>query len=115
MMAIERITSSQFRMLVLYSTCSTSILSMPLILGSMAGRDSWWIVLLGTLLGAPIVFMLLTLARWYPKSTFFSNKPSDCRQEVGTAMRNCLYASTTTNRFNKAALFNSLYHNSPLS
>lgn len=83
MMAIERITSSQFRMLVLYSTCSTSILSMPLILGSMAGRDSWWIVLLGTLLGAPIVFMLLTLARWYPKSTFFQISQAIVGKKLG--------------------------------
>lgn len=83
MMNLERITSSQFRMLVVYSTCSTSILSMPLILGSMSGRDSWWIVAIGTLLGAPIIFMLLTLARWYPKSTFFQISQAIVGKKLG--------------------------------
>ncbi|WP_078392542.1 GerAB/ArcD/ProY family transporter [Shouchella patagoniensis] len=72
----QHISSSQFRMLVIYSTCSTSVLSMPLILGTLVGRDAWWIPLIGTVLGFPFILLFVIMSRWYPTTDFFgmSNK-----------------------------------------
>ncbi|GAF23962.1 MULTISPECIES: GerAB/ArcD/ProY family transporter [Shouchella] len=70
-MSKEKLTTNQFRMLVLFSTCSTSLLSMPLILGTMVGRDAWWIVIFGTLLGLPHIFLFQMLARRYPQKDIF--------------------------------------------
>ncbi|RQW18544.1 hypothetical protein EH196_16335 [Bacillus sp. C1-1] len=83
-MSKEKLTTNQFRMLVLFSTCSTSLLSMPLILGTMVGRDAWLIVLLGTLIGIPHIALFNLMARRHPHKDVFEMSRAILGNKIGT-------------------------------
>ncbi|MFB4213127.1 endospore germination permease [Shouchella sp. JSM 1781072] len=80
----EKLTTNQFRFLVLFSTCSTSLLSLPLIIGTMVGRDAWWIVLIGTIAGLPFIWLFTIIARWYPDKDIFEVSKSILGKTFGT-------------------------------
>ncbi|MFS0788032.1 endospore germination permease [Shouchella sp. 1P09AA] len=80
----DKLTANQFRFLVLFSTCSTSLLSLPLIIGTMVGRDAWWIVLIGTVLGLPFIWLFTTIARWYPTKDIFETSKVIFGKKMGT-------------------------------
>ena len=82
----EKLTANQFRFLVLFSTCSTSLLSLPLIIGTMVGRDAWWIVLIGTIAGLPFIWLFTIIARWYPDKDIFEVSKSILGKTFGTVV-----------------------------
>ncbi|AXF57372.1 hypothetical protein DT065_16145 [Salicibibacter kimchii] len=60
----DRISIHQFRTLVIFVTCGSSLLTMPSSL--IVHHDSWWIPLAGMIVGFPFVLLLIVFARWFP-------------------------------------------------
>ncbi|EZH67380.1 hypothetical protein DH09_05465 [Bacillaceae bacterium JMAK1] len=57
--------------LTMYSTCSTSLLSLPLILGSIVSQDAWMIPIVAGALGYLFVLMICKLGQLYPNKNLF--------------------------------------------
>lgn len=66
----EKIAARQFRVLVTLFTIGTSILVAPAILAAEAKQDAWIVVILGMVVGGLIIWLVSTIALFFPKMTF---------------------------------------------
>ncbi|MEK4229329.1 GerAB/ArcD/ProY family transporter [Solibacillus sp. FSL H8-0538] len=70
MMQDVKINSYQFLVLVILFTIGTSILTVPSGLAAEAKQDAWIAAIIGTGIGLLVVWLLITIALWFPHLTY---------------------------------------------
>ncbi|WP_223553068.1 MULTISPECIES: GerAB/ArcD/ProY family transporter [Lysinibacillus] len=70
MMQDVKINSYQFLVLVILFTIGTSILTVPSALATGAKQDAWIAAIIGTGIGLLVIWLLITIALWFPHLTY---------------------------------------------
>lgn len=70
MMQDVKINSYQFLVLVILFTIGTSILTVPSALATNAKQDAWLAAIFGTGIGLLVIWLLITIAFWFPHLTY---------------------------------------------
>ena len=69
MMKDVKINAFQFLVLVIFFTIGTSILTIPSVLAAEAKQDAWISAIFGTGIGLLVIWLLCTIAQWFPHLT----------------------------------------------
>ena len=89
---IERISTHQFMVLSAGVFLGVTFLPIAQILTMVAGRDAWWSVLPGCLLGIPWGFMILSFMKSYPGLNLLQISEKVFGKWIGKAIGVCYTA-----------------------